>query len=321
MVATDISALRDNRLFETPDLDEARALISSVMQPHGLAGGKAHPGDRPKSHMDYVQCGRLGVGTIAFSRATQVTVQGLSNYHLFMYCVSGTAQTQIDSVAARASATQGVFCRSGQQFVADLSPDCEQLVLRIGLDAVNAHTGMSRVAFPNEIALDRLDARPFNEMLASFLGSPALVKSAQTNPIIALEMERLFVALLLHARNETPSQGVRASVAPGIVKRAEDFIRENAASAISLGDIAIATGIPARTLLESFKKFKHCSPMQYLRSYRLELARERLCGASSSDQVTAIAYDCGFFHLGRFSIAYRERFGETPFATLSRHRL
>ena len=321
MLATDLTALRENRLFETPDLDEARDLISSVMQPHVLEAGKTQPTGRFKSHMDYVQCGRLGVGTIAFSRATQVTVEELSNYHLFMYCVSGSAQTRIDSVVAQASATHGVFCRTGQEFVADLSPDCEQLVLRIGLGAITAHTGLTGVDIPREIELGSPAARPFSEMLSTFLASSALVRSAQMNPIVALEMERLFVALLLHARHDPQPGGHRIMVAPAIVRRAEEFIRENVASAISLADIACAAGISARTLLEAFKKFRQCSPMQYLRGYRLELARGRLCSASSTDQVTSIAYDCGFLHLGRFSIAYRERFGETPFATLSRNRL
>ena len=320
MSTTDLLALREHRLFETASLDEARELISSVMQPHTLEGGRADRAHRATSHMDYVQCGRLGIGAIAFSRQARVSVPWLSNYHLFMYCESGTASARIDSAAATASADRGVFCRSGQEFVADLSPDCEQLVLRIGADAIRAHIGADHADLTNEFDFTQADAHPFKHLLRAYLGSPALVKLTHANRIVALEMERLFVELLFHVRIGQRPSPERRSVAPSVVRRAEEFIRANASAAVSLDDIALAAGVPARTLLSAFKKARQSSPMQCLRMHRLELARERLSVASNRDQVTSIAYDCGFVHLGRFSVAYREHFGETPFATLSRAR-
>jgi transcriptional regulator GlxA family with amidase domain len=59
--------------------------------------------------------------------------------------------------------------------------------------------------------------------------------------------------------------------------------------------------------------------MEFLRSRRLELARTRLLSSPEST-VTEIALDCGFGHLGRFSIQYRAHFGEGPLQTRSRAR-
>ncbi|OXH85552.1 AraC family transcriptional regulator, partial [Burkholderia multivorans] len=58
-------------------------------------------------------------------------------------------------------------------------------------------------------------------------------------------------------------------------------------------------------------------PMQYLRAKRLEHARELLLGATPERRIADIALDCGFTHLGRFALAYRERFGESPSDTLA----
>jgi AraC-like DNA-binding protein len=54
-----------------------------------------------------------------------------------------------------------------------------------------------------------------------------------------------------------------------------------------------------------------------LRDARLAEARRALQQAGSGQSITDIAMSWGFSHLGRFAIAYRRRFGETPRATLA----
>jgi transcriptional regulator GlxA family with amidase domain len=58
------------------------------------------------------------------------------------------------------------------------------------------------------------------------------------------------------------------------------------------------------------------SPMQYLRATRLEHARELLRRSQPERRIADVALDCGFTHLGRFAIAYREKFGESPSETV-----
>jgi transcriptional regulator GlxA family with amidase domain len=48
----------------------------------------------------------------------------------------------------------------------------------------------------------------------------------------------------------------------------------------------------------------------------LAAAHRRLRAAGPADDVTRIATDCGFFHLGRFAVCYRELYGESPSQTL-----
>ena len=62
-------------------------------------------------------------------------------------------------------------------------------------------------------------------------------------------------------------------------------------------------------------------PDQYAKRYRIQLARLALLTADPSRKtVTEIAVDFGFTHLGRFSVVYREVFGEAPSATLRSKR-
>jgi transcriptional regulator GlxA family with amidase domain len=60
-------------------------------------------------------------------------------------------------------------------------------------------------------------------------------------------------------------------------------------------------------------------PIRYLTLRRLHLVRRALVRADPSmARVTQIAMDHGFWELGRFSLAYRELFGETPSDSLRR---
>ena len=60
--------------------------------------------------------------------------------------------------------------------------------------------------------------------------------------------------------------------------------------------------------------------MRLLKTTRLDGARSELLKADSdSVSVTDIALKWGCQHLGRFSVEYKQRFGESPSATLQ-HR-
>ena len=57
---------------------------------------------------------------------------------------------------------------------------------------------------------------------------------------------------------------------------------------------------------------------QMLLDMRLAGLHARLAQASAGVSITDLAFDLGFTHLGRMAGAYREKFGETPSATLRR---
>lgn len=86
---------------------------------------------------------------------------------------------------------------------------------------------------------------------------------------------------------------------------------------LSLGEIAQAAGTTPRTLERAFRMARQSTAVARLRSLRLERARhELLASRGSGRSVTEIATTVGLVHTGRFAVAYRQRFGESPSATL-----
>lgn len=100
------------------------------------------------------------------------------------------------------------------------------------------------------------------------------------------------------------------------VFRAEDYMHEHFADISTVADIANACGISVRSLEMAFKSVRSRSPIAALAGIRLSQARGMLCTGGNAESVTQVAFDCGFNHLGRFAIAYKRQFGESPSETM-----
>lgn len=147
--------------------------------------------------------------------------------------------------------------------------------------------------------------------------------STPWNPIMIGEFEDFITSKLLmsHPHNYTAAlQRLEKTIAPRDVKRAIDFMQAKLGSPISVADIAEASGIAGRTLFKHFQDYRGVSPMRYLRNARFEKARDALRRAQPDESITEIALAWGFVHMGRFSVEYRQRFGERPSETLRRIR-
>ena len=90
---------------------------------------------------------------------------------------------------------------------------------------------------------------------------------------------------------------------------------------LTVGDLAARCGLGIRALQKNFLRHFDTTPHLYLRNLRLDKVRCLLQDTTAYWTVTAAALESGFVHLGRFSLCYRQRFGELPLATLARTRM
>lgn len=106
-------------------------------------------------------------------------------------------------------------------------------------------------------------------------------------------------------------------IRPRHIRFAAEYIHTNARERINLEMLVKASGVSPRSLHAGFKKYYDVSPMTYLKNVRLDLARMDLKNKNNTNTtVTEIAMNCGFNHLSKFSVKYKERFGELPSETL-----
>lgn len=106
-----------------------------------------------------------------------------------------------------------------------------------------------------------------------------------------------------------------------LVKRAQDYALEHIDERLHLTGLCQAMRVSERTLRYAFRNVLDMSPVAYLTRLRLYRVHKCLKEATlSSTTVTTEALRWGFWHVGDFSKAYKECFGELPSDTLARQQ-
>lgn len=138
------------------------------------------------------------------------------------------------------------------------------------------------------------------------------------SPVAAAHLKDAALNLLLQGMPHNYTARLAAGdsqPSPRHVRRAIEFMQANIARPIALADIVQASGASARSLQAGFRRFKESTPMNYLRQLRLGAVRAELLDARSRDSIASIAQRWGFTHIGSFSAAYQQAYGELPSET------
>jgi AraC-like DNA-binding protein len=145
---------------------------------------------------------------------------------------------------------------------------------------------------------------------------PGLLARGDVSRALEQELIHALVSALGAAELDRRSGAARRN--GEIMARFEDALRRGE-PARPLPTLSAEIGISERTLRSYCTAFLGCSPLAYARLRRLNLVRSALLEADhKATGVAEIARTHGFSESGRFSVAYRRLFGETPRATLQR---
>jgi AraC-like DNA-binding protein len=121
------------------------------------------------------------------------------------------------------------------------------------------------------------------------------------------------------SREWRPERPVVNGARRRVAKRAQEFLEEHYWDSVHTEDLCRAAGVGLRTLQRCFRDYFHLTITDYLKTLRLNAARRELAAAEPGQvSVTTVAMRHGFAHFGRFSLEFRDRFGESPREALAR---
>ncbi|WP_375786895.1 helix-turn-helix domain-containing protein [Bradyrhizobium sp. Pha-3] len=269
------------------DLEKLRMERGHENLPHVVAGS-AKPGRKTITFLTgeqvMVYCGHeVLLGDIIILRAGSQHQRNRANHHW------GSMSLTHDDFAAAYAAITG----------RENSESTLKLVVRPNSDL------MSRLLMAHEMVGQMAEMTP--DVLAI--------------PEVSRALEQQLIQLMMRCLDESESSEVTTGSHRHdlIVARLEDFLQENPKRPLYLMEICAAIGVAERTLRAACQEHLGMGPIRYLYLRRMHLVRRALLGADPSTvSVTRIATDHGFWELGRFSVSYRNVFGECPSETLRR---
>ncbi|GAA2274737.1 hypothetical protein GCM10010145_51600 [Streptomyces ruber] len=147
--------------------------------------------------------------------------------------------------------------------------------------------------------------------------------TAVTSPLVMGHASRLLAATALAVFPNTltdsgPAPAGRPGPVPHLVRRAAQYIEDNAHRDITLADIAASVRLTPRAVQYAFRRHLDTTPMTHLRRVRLDRAHAELTatGPYSGATVADIAARWGFANPGRFAALHRRAYGTNPRSTL-----
>lgn len=295
-------ALRRLHAEEETTLAGARRVVSSALSEHDLQIVE----DAPLAlELRQANLGTLNIMLLGYGAAVSVRPRKLPNDLLFQVILRGGLVVEFLHGRFEATAGDAVLLEDLAGRHLHWSAGSLQLILRIPRLAVSRALGegIESVRFDSLFSL-RDDRSGTTDLIRYIMTQAANGRLADFGDTVL----DLFVRhLLVH---HSDYSGVSTPV-PASIWRAEAYMREHLKDDIALADLVRAAKTTPRTLSANFQRFRGMSPMSRFRELRLDAVNAALrSGVMRS--VTEAATTYGFLHLGRFSQAYRARFGELP---------
>ncbi len=310
------------RVIDTDDFDEAhphicQALNSAKFQV--LSGAIQH------NLLDLLPCGHLSLIKLRYGYGAEVSVDPgcLKGYFLLVLPTQGKAEFHFDGRRIEVSPREAFIISPDKRFHFRASHDYEQVLLRLNRHAMDdawcrltAQDHAPSLFFDAVISLHSPGWQALIPML-QWVGRCANLGQGNSPAQAALLAQTevlLATTLLLHQPHNMAAQLWPAPPpsASSAIRRAQAYMLEHLGERLPVASVASHCGLSVRRLQALFQDECRLSPLQWLRHQRLLAARLNLQTAERNEKIADVAMRYGFSHLGEFSQAYREAFGETP---------
>ena len=314
-------------VLRSADLDETRDVVAAAFCPHTLElpDRSAALSARWRAH----QVEDIGVTVLDYGAPVRITTRGGCDAFLVEIPLGGRSTITQGADTVVADRTTGAILSLAEPISTVRSAGSPQLIVRLARaaldDQLRTLTGAEvrdPLRFTAALDLASAEGRSWRR-LVDLLRTEAEQDGALVHsPVARAQLRSLLLTQLLCGQPNNYSDVLRqgsGTPVPRLLQRAVDLIRDHAAEALTVEDVAQATGMSVRALQQGFRRYVGCTPTEYLRDVRLDRVHAALqAGDPGSLTVTDAAFRWGFTHLGRFAGDYRRRFAEPPSATLRR---
>lgn len=308
--------------LSTADVDQARVEVAATFCEHRLEI------TRREGRLDLVHnaaaIGRdVVLNYLRYGAEVRITPGTFDDFFLVQVPLAGAARVRVGDRMVASDRRHASLGSPTEPVDMVWSEGCEQLLVYIRRAAVEelaaAQPGQDEpVVFDPLVDLDTAAVRNWMRLVRLAVDELDAGSTLFGTDLVAVHYEQALIAGLLAAQpNTSCATGPVAQPGSRAVRVVVDVVEAEPERAWRVADLAAHAGISARTLQEGFQRDLGITPLEHLRRTRLERARQSLlAGDPVTTSVTDVAARWGFFHLGRFSQAYRAAYQELPSQTL-----
>ena len=312
-----INFLNDNSsVFSGADPFEVSDYVNRHVGSHALKLAKSRDGS---ASMKHAKIGNIDLCHLNYGTRARVVSEGLADAYHVQFILRGHCRFEVYRDSLSLSAGHVLLINPEDPIDLTYSDDCEKFILKIPSSMFNDVCQEHNWSTPNgQVKYSQV---PYQfEELQSLLCLLTLVcqeaESGTATPQMLQHYSRVVTSKLMtllkhNIRLETASSH---SVS---FDRLVRYIEQNIKRDVSAEELAQYAHLSLRSLYLLFEKNARTTPKNFIRQRKLEQVYATLMNpASKAANITAVALDYGFTHLGRFSEFYKSTFGMLPSESL-----
>lgn len=316
--------LAAHSLFRSNDLDEARERVAAVFCPHRLEITGSRPLFDARHH--HLRGGRLSLNYIEYGARTLIAPGELDQFYLVQIPLEGSAEIRNGADSYVSTPEQAAVLNPHLPTRMTWEEGTRQVLIQIDRRAMQDHLA-AELGAPSDRPLTFLGPVDLTTGPGAALRRLTLWLVAEADAgappigagLMARQVESTVMSGLLESARHDHAALIarqRSAPRPRHLRAAESYIEAHLDRPLTVEEVAAAAGISPRGLQLAFRQHRGMSPLAFWRDARLAQAHEELRRGAPGTTVTGVALKWGFAHFGRFSEAYRERYGLSPRDTL-----
>ncbi|MCU1761608.1 AraC family transcriptional regulator [Pseudomonas sp. 14P_8.1_Bac3] len=276
---------------------------------------------RPLASLNHRKFASLDLCRISYGAAVRVTSGALENVYHLQVLLRGNCLWRGHGQEHYFAPGELLLINPDDPVDLTYSDDCEKFILKVPTSLLESVCNEQRWRYPGQ-GVRFLENRYQLNALEGFVGLLAMIcqeaEARDPMPKVQEHYAQIIVSKMLSLMQTNVSR-ISLGSQTATFEVIADYIARHLKQDIGSEELARQAQMSLRSLYSLFERNAGTTPKNYIRQKRLERINACLSDPTCNVRnVTEVAMDYGFVHLGRFAESYRKQFGELPSNTIKR---
>ncbi|MDK9558654.1 AraC family transcriptional regulator [Marinobacter sp. M216] len=262
----------------------------------------------------------FGLSRISYGNQVRVKSPELDSIYHFQIVTRGECVWHQSGERLRLRTGEAMMVNPYEKIDLEYSADCEKLIIKVPEPVLESARSARPVRHGEEKV--RFERTPVDLKLCPTLANILSAVFCELEEggdeevgLVSLPYREIILKKLLKVfPSNCASDDGQPAFSPAVCRMVR-YIDQNLKRNIDVEELSAISNMSVRSIYNAFSKGFATTPKYYVKQRKLQQLREDLL-AGQCRNVTEVALDYGFSHLGRFSSDYRKMFGELPSETL-----